>query len=310
MTSTPDAPTMQHEHYPGLFQVANAASGKAQRMHLRLQATYLWLLIAGSAVSALSPFVPDVAQKWVYAAMAVILAVGLLFMWVSRSRQDDKAWFDCRAIAESAKTVTWRYMMKASPFKDEAALNESFISVLREIRQARPDCQKHFASVTVAGTIAITDFMRQTRALPPGERKKFYVEQRLRDQKSWYLDRAELNASLGARWFWATTGLQCVAVTLAIVQATSGGLGFSPVPVFTTCAAAAIAWSQMKRHDELGKSYALAAQELCELEAIATNGGPESDFPQLVDQAEEAISREHTMWCSRRDTVIRNSVLK
>jgi hypothetical protein len=41
------------------------------------------------------------------------------------------------------------------------------------------------------------------------------------------------------------------------------------------------------------------------LEAIASSLAAESDFPQLVEQVEEAISREHTMWCARRDVLLR-----
>jgi hypothetical protein len=26
------------------------------------------------------------------------------------------AWFDCRAVAESAKTLSWRYMMGSAPY--------------------------------------------------------------------------------------------------------------------------------------------------------------------------------------------------
>ena len=37
---------------------------------------------------------------------------------VTHSRRDDKVWFDCRAIAESTKTATWRYMMKTTPFEE------------------------------------------------------------------------------------------------------------------------------------------------------------------------------------------------
>ena len=136
------------------------------------------------------------------------------------------------------------------------------------------------------------------------ERKKFYIEGRLRDQKSWYSDKAKFNAQRGAVWFWVTAGLQAFAVTLAVAQAASGPLGFNAVPVLTTCTAALAAWSQMKRHDELAKSYAVAAQELGELEAIAHHLSNESDFPQLVEQVEEAISREHTMWCARRDILL------
>ena len=242
-----------------------------------------------------------------YSLVAVVLAVGLLVLWIGRSRQDDKAWFDCRAVAESVKTATWRFMMIAPPFENDDALDQRFVSEMQEIREARQECQKHVAGVVAASNPAITDFMRQMRSRTFADRKMFYIEQRLRDQKSWYSHKAQLNACSGARWFWVTVGLQIIGVIFAIIQAAAGGLGVNMVPVLTTCAAAVAAWNQMKRHDELMKTYALASQELGELEAIANSLTAESDFPQFVEQVEEAISREHTMWCARRDVLLRRT---
>ena len=59
----------------------------------------------------------------------------------------------------------------------------------------------------------------------------------------------------------------------------------------------------MKRYSELAQSYFLAAQELGDQEAIASNIMKEDDFLALVEQVEETISREHTMWCARRDVI-------
>lgn len=292
---------MQTEHYPGLFQGADTASASAQETYFRLQRLHIGSLVVAGIISA---FTPLVTGNVIYATMAIVLTLGLLVFWITRSRQDDKAWFDCRAIAESAKTATWRFMMSAPPFQNDESLDQHFISELQEIRETRPDCQKYLARTMVTSAPVITDFMRQVRTLSFEDRKRIYVEQRLREQKSWYSHKAALNARVGARWFWMTAGLQGVAVTMAIIQAVVGGLGLNIVPILTTCAAAVAAWNQMKRHDELAKTYALASQELSELEAITSSLGIENDFPQLVEQIEEAISREHTMWCARRDILL------
>ncbi len=59
----------------------------------------------------------------------------------------------------------------------------------------------------------------------------------------------------------------------------------------------------MKRYDELSNAYSLAGQELTELETIAETTTEERDFVQLVEQVEEAISREHTMWRAKRNVL-------
>lgn len=301
------ATIMNNQDYPGLFQGADAAAASSQKTYFLLQRIYLGSLIAGGLTGMLSSSLAGTALNWTYTAMAIVLAIGLIVLWIGRSRQDDDAWFDCRAIAESVKTATWRYMMSAPPFQDNTLTDQFFISELQEIRNARPESQKHLAGMVVVSNPAITDFMREVRKGTFEKRKLFYVEQRLRDQKVWYSHKAELNSRRGNRWFWGTAALQCAAVVIAIIQSSTGGLGFNIVPVITTCAAVVAAWSQMKRHDELKKTYALAAQELSELEAIANNLASESDFPQLVEQVEEAISREHTMWCARRDVPLRRT---
>ena len=75
----------------------------------------------------------------------------------------------------------------------------------------------------------------------------------------------------------------------------------SIVPVLMTGAAALIAWGETKRYRELGQSYALASQELEEQEAIAHSIVDEAEFLEFIDTVEEAISREHTMWCVKRN---------
>ncbi len=299
--------TISNQDYPGLYQGADVAAASAQRIYFLLQQIYLGSLIIGGLIGMLTSFFSGSMLTGTYTLMAIVLAIGLLVLWIGRSRQDDNVWFDCRAIAESVKTATWRYMMMASPFHNHGVIDQDFISELQEIRKARPDCQKHFAGVAAASSPPITDFMRRVRESTYEDRKHLYVEQRLCDEKSWYFCNAKLNAGESARWFWWTAGLQSIAMIAAIIQASAGGVGFNMVPILTTCAAAVAAWNQMKRHDELKNSYALASQELNELETIARSLANESDFPQLVEQVEETISREHTMWCARRDVALRRS---
>ena len=292
---------MENSYYPGLYQSADTASLTAQKTYLLLQRVYLGSLILGCTIGAFTALVTNVITVWLYSAIAIVLGLGLLILWVTRSRNDDKVWFDCRAIAESAKTATWRFMMGAPPFSEDDSIEERFVVELREIREARPHSNKDIAGKINPNTSAITKFMREMRKRSLGERMAFYIDYRLRDQKKWYSKKANMNAQSGRDWFWVTAGLQALAFTIAIIEAVSGGFQISIVPILTTCAAAVAAWNQMKRHNELAQTYALAAQELGELESIAISLTDKGKFLQLVEQVEEAISREHTMWCARRD---------
>lgn len=293
---------MGNDNYPGLYRYADSASLNAQRIYLRLHKLYLGSLVLGSVVGAAATLEIFVLNTtYLFTTMAIVLLLGLLILWIMRARQDEKIWFDGRAVAESAKTTTWRFMMKVAPFHEDNKAEERFLSQLKEIRGARPHLGKHMAVVQDVNGLSITDFMREKRAATLEDRRAFYVSDRLADQRSWYAKKAKQNATASFRWFWGVAGLQIAAVVLVVIQAVSKGLGINIVPVITTCAAAFTAWVQMRRYDELAQSYALAAQELEELASLFSSQTADEDFAQLIEQAENSISREHTMWCARRD---------
>ena len=64
--------------------------------------------------------------------------------------------------------------------------------------------------------------------------------------------------------------------------------------------AAATAWTQLGRNDELAKSYGLAAHEQMVLHSRLELAETEEAFRQGVEETESAISREHTMWMAKR----------
>ena len=72
--------------------------------------------------------------------------------------------------------------------------------------------------------------------------------------------------------------------------------------LFASVATAATAWTQLGRHDELSKSYALAYQELLMIRTLGEKVSTEEGLDRLVTDGENAISREHTMWMAKRAT--------
>ena len=290
---------IQDEHFPGLFQSADKASLVAQRSYLWFQGIHLLSLILGSVAMALMPLATNTV-KWPYIVQAIILMLGIILFWVSRGRKYDEKWFRCRAIAESAKSITWRFMMQAEPFTDDSTATCLFIAKLKEIREPISFSSTDLALNLDPYATSISDFMTGVRDRPINKRKAFYLKSRLRDQKAWYSNKATFNVKWKERWFWITLVLQALAVVFAIIQVFPNGLPVYLAPLLVTWAAAAVAWNQMKRHGELAQTYTLAAQELGDQEAIATDLTGK-DFLKFVKQVEETISREHTMWRVRRN---------
>lgn len=290
--------------YPASFIGADKAASAAQATHMRLQQVYLITLVLTAVVSLTASLTGPQAKLCLYGTSAVLLMIGLLVLWIQRAQRYDKVWFDCRAAAESIKTITWRFMMSAPPFDssgDHSQADALFIQHLNEILRTRSGIQRQCTSQTPAGGLEITNRMHLIRDLPLNERIAVYRDQRLADQESWYCSKMSSHARSASFCFWIVVVLQALALFAAVVHLAASYTTFWSVPVLVTVAAALTAWSQTRRYDELSFAYSVAAQELRLLRTVAINVTAEDDFRQLVEQVEEAVSREHTMWCARRE---------
>lgn len=291
---------MRNEDFPALYLAADKASGSAQRKYLWVLRVQLAAFLIVSALATTAAFCQNYRQD-LYTAAVITLAIGLVISLIARERKYDRIWFDCRAIAESVKTATWRYMMRVRPFahgtNEEARAR--FVAELNEIRSSRLQVAQHLAGRTASSAVTTAEMERVRSSDFPG-RRKTYRTGRLDDQQHWYSNKVVANRRTGAFWYWTTIGFQVAALIMAAVIAQRGTTPFGPVSLLMTLAASATAWTQAKRHDELTNSYALAADELTRLQGLANGITDEGEFGKLVEDVEEACSREHTMWCARR----------
>jgi hypothetical protein len=74
--------------------------------------------------------------------------------------------------------------------------------------------------------------------------------------------------------------------------------------VLATFAASATAWAQTKQFRILATSYAVAAQELATISIRLPHIDADHDWSTFVSDAELAISREHTLWLTRRALIV------
>lgn len=296
-------PSIEDKDFPNLYQSANQSAIQMQRKCFCFRQGHLAFLILGSGGAALGTIIPQDFSMWLHVGMAIILLIGFVINIVSRVLKYDEKWFNCRAIAESVKTATWRFMMKATPFEEDSPPEEIFRSKINEIQKHRQSVLSTLAPYQDSEATLISHFMRNVRGKSTEDRKNQYLKFRLLDQKTWYTKKASDNSGAETYCFKLTIGLQFLAVVLAIIQVATT-IPVNLVPILMTCAAASIAWSQMKKYGELAQSYSLAAQELGELESIFPSVKQESEFCQFVNDVEYAISREHTMWCIRREIIV------
>jgi hypothetical protein len=70
--------------------------------------------------------------------------------------------------------------------------------------------------------------------------------------------------------------------------------------VAAAASASAAAWLQTRQHENLTTAYSVACQELASVRSLIEQNRDEATWAQFVEDAEEAISREHTMWRASR----------
>src|SRR5919112_2456509 len=153
---------MGRPDYPALCQAASDASRVGQNTYKRLVGADLSLVVAGAVLGAIAFLVPTSYAAAFAAVAAIVLLGSIVAKYVNKQRTDDKEWFDGRAVAESVKSLTWRYMMRLEPFDEDATSDQKFIEELDAIREARSGLQYRVSSQDDSAE-QITPRMREVR---------------------------------------------------------------------------------------------------------------------------------------------------
>lgn len=286
---------MENEEYPALYQAADEASNRTQGIYLRCVAVYAYVSITGAGLA-----VYGVDSKLAAIIAAILFLLGLFLSILLAVKQYESLWYRTRAIAESIKTSTWRFMMSADPFggKDLNAAKQQFRAVLQQVLQEHKDL-----AIELGGTIANRDQLTQrmiaVRQAPFQERLQMYVNERIREQRTWYAGRSHANSTNGRRWFWSLVVLQGAAVAFTIARVGWPDWTLWPTQVMVVAATSVLGWIQLKRYRELGTAYAVAAHEIGFAETEASTVSSDDALSRFVTETEGAFSREHTQWVVR-----------
>jgi uncharacterized protein YjeT (DUF2065 family) len=291
--------------YPAVFQAADRASAGAQRKYLSLTRGTLVLLVAGAGFAAASPVVAVQLKSAFAVTSAILLAASSFFTLYLRAQKPEQLWYGGRAVAESAKSMAWRYMAGAAPYVVDLLPTEAdkrFVSALESIIKERKQLAFGFGG-EFSEQPQITASMRGVRAGTLTERKQAYLVERISDQRVWYGNQAKSNRSAENRFFGVVFATQLAALAAAIALVRWPDSNLRLTGFFVSLAGVLIAWLQLKQHKELAQSYAVAELELGFIEEKAGHITTEQEFSDFVSDAENAISREHTLWIARRDRV-------
>ncbi len=285
------------ENLPALFRAADESSTKGQSLYRFGTAAILLLLL----VAGLAGFVStDGSTDWGGVSAAVAFGCSLLVQAELARRRPERAWYEGRALAESAKSLGWQYSVGGGRYardsRTEHEIQNAFVgdlkALLDDIREARP------IEVPADG-MQVTEEMQRLRAQPLDDRRTAYLSARVKEQREWYATKAAWNRNRAKKWLAAILLIQAAGLVAAVVKA-AGLLEVTLLGVASGLAASAIAWVQLNDHVQLDEAYSLASHDLSFSEASGAGIDDEEGWARFVVDTEHAISREHSMWRAGR----------
>jgi anti-sigma-K factor RskA len=286
---------MEQENYPALFLDSDAASDRYQRTFLSLIQGEYWMLFL-AAVFSMS-FFSGVAYYVIYAG---VFFIGLAILLVRSQSKPEQWWYRCRALAESVKTLTWRYMMRAAPFDGDAATARvKFRDELHEIFRQNKDTANKITN-DWSGNHQITQAMDEVRGTSRANRLAYYLKHRVDEQRDWYKRKSRWNRKRASLWIWVSGIAYVLAAAMVLVRIALPNSQYWPIEPLIVVAASVIGWMQIKKFNELAATYTVTAHEIGLIRPMADAVKNEGEFSEFVNDAEKAFSREHTLWIARQ----------
>lgn len=280
---------------PGLFQGADAASVLGQRRHVRAVRLRLAFAIVAAATGVASFRVGtadiDLLAIGTVLALFIVLTVEVYL----KSIRPEDTWYDGRALAESAKSLGWRYAVGGAPFPRHGAdARAQYADGLRLLLEDSPT-----TSIRPTGAPAVTRAMQEVRDSPLAVRREVYLRDRVADQKSWYERNAARNEALAHRWGFMLLAVEVVGIMAALCRAV-GLVEIDLAGVVAAFIAAGAAWLAVRQYATNARAYTYAVHELSIAYDRLAVIEDEDAWASEVADAEEAVSREHTMWRASR----------
>ena len=280
--------------FPALYQSTDQSSLDGQKR-------FLWatkVRLVGLTLAAVCGAFDVTAGRVNPAGLAAVtcFAVALaaeLYLLVTKP---DRVWYEGRAAAESVKTMTWRYAVHGNPFGDDVVdADEKFLHQVSDILH---DLGELYFDPSIRADQQITAAMQKLRGEGFNVRKQAYTDGRIEDQRDWYARKSQWNRTRSSRWAFGAIAMELAGFAMGWLRG-FGVVHIDLLGIFAAVAAGVTAWSQAKQYDTLHQAYFVASQELAAIRSEVEKQPPEQ-WASFVDQAEGAISREHTLWRAAR----------
>ncbi len=309
MQSSPSPLLLTNAEMPALCRLASRASLQAQQRFFRRLAAELILLSLGTLAGLFGMLTPRVgsftfaglsvpAFPVAEVAAAILIFVALVIRLTRFLAHPDSRWYEARAVAESAKSIAWRYAVGGSPFDlgKDAAVADTLLH--QRLQETLTDVPNRSRAISYSDQDQITDTI--LRGQPLAIRQEAYLAGRIKDQAGWYDRKQRQNHDRALLAQWTLALLEVLGVIFALLQARDL-VQINLQALTAALVAAGIAWTQAQRYQDLSATYRVAAKEALALEHSVPAQPTEDAWARFVDDAEAAFSREHRLWRATRD---------
>jgi hypothetical protein len=281
--------------YPALYRSSDELSASSQRKFFGALCLHFACLLAAAVLSAVN------SPLWPCAVLQVCVLLGALGCSVYLyARRPDRYWYAGRAVAESIKTLTWRFVSRAEPFDgDDPPAQAHFRQTLKAVIEQNQEVAEQLVSHLDGQQIS--EAMKTMRDASQEDRRRTYLDERVTEQLGWYAGKARSNRQAASALFAALILVNAAAVVFAIARIEFPVARFWPTDALVTLAASLLGWMQAKRYSGLAASYALAAHEISLIREQAGGIVTEAELSAFIGDSENAFSREHTQWVARKD---------
>jgi hypothetical protein len=286
---------MKESDFPGIYQAADTLSGNAQAHFFTALVLNLLSLVLAAVVSVVN------YPHWVSAVVQAVLLAGAMASSVYLALvRPERLWYSGRAVAESIKTLVWRYVSRAEPFHEADDVSKKLLleKLQQVVKQNKAISDK---LITHLKEKQISDMMVQLRSGSFDERRNTYIQHRINDQLAWYEKKAKFNKRASSRFFATLVLINAIALLSALIKIANVQYQYFPTDILIAIAASLLTWMQAKRFSELSASYALTANEIGIVREQADDLVSDDALSSFVGDAENAFSREHTQWVARKD---------
>lgn len=288
---------MERPDYPALYNAANQASIDSQKHYL---SAIKWIIILTILAAILSVYAEESKELGITAAL---LFLAVLFLTILQGhKRYDKLWYNGRAVAESVKTRTWRFIMRAEPYQDATKIQDvkrDFCQDLNDILSSNLELGDLLTHPSMTED-TISESMVKIRNYDITDRLNYYISNRINEQRAWYYSKASENKRLAMNWFYGLIGTQAVIIILLFIEI-GYDIYYLPTTAIIVVGNSILSWMQLKRYQDLATSYALTAHEIGILKEQSVEVHSESTLSDFVKDSENAFSREHTQWVARKD---------